>query len=65
MNNTFPHTYFLASALVLASGAMAMTTAILTGDHDAMAKVLDAYIDAFGAGMVALVGFAAHTSMTD
>jgi len=65
MNNSFPHTYFLASALVLASGAMAMTTAILSGDHDAMAKLLDVYIKAFAAGMVALIGFAAHTSMID
>jgi hypothetical protein len=63
MNNPFPHIYFLASALVLASGAMAMTAAVLSGDHDA--KLLDVYLKAFGAGMVALVGFAAHTGATD
>jgi len=60
MNNAFPHTYFMASALVLASGGFAMTAAILAGDYAAMDKLLNAYLEAFGAGMVTLVGFAVH-----
>jgi hypothetical protein len=65
MKQPFPHTYFLASALVLASGGMAMTTAVLSGDHDAMLKLLDTYIDAFGTGVLALVGFAVHAKLNE
>jgi ABC-type Na+ efflux pump permease subunit len=58
MNSIFPHTYFLACALVLASGGLAMTAAILAGDYAAMNKLLDVYLNVFAAGVVSLVGFA-------
>jgi hypothetical protein len=50
MNSPFPHTYFLASALVLAIGGLAMMAAIISGDHAAIDRLLDAYITAFSTG---------------
>jgi hypothetical protein len=60
MNSPFPHAYFLASALVLAIGGLAMMAAIISGDHAAIDRLLDAYIAAFGTGVVSLIGFAVH-----
>jgi hypothetical protein len=60
MNGPFPHTYFLASALVLAIGGLAVKAAIISGDHAAIDRLLDAYITAFSTSVVSLIGFAVH-----
>ena len=41
MNNPFPHiVYFLAAALVLAIGGLAMMAAVISGDHAAIDRLL-------------------------
>jgi hypothetical protein len=37
-----------------------MMAAIISGDHAAIDRLLDAYITAFSTGVVSLIGFAVH-----
>jgi hypothetical protein len=61
MHNAFPHNSYLAAALVLAAGGFALTIGIVSGESAAMTKLLDAFLQAFGAGMITLVAYAVHS----
>jgi hypothetical protein len=61
MPNKFPHNIYLAAALVLFAGACAMTIGIAYGEQTVMTKILEAFLQAFSVGVVALVGYAVHS----
>jgi hypothetical protein len=61
MRNTFPHNSYLAAALVLAAGGFALTVGVVSGDSASMTKLLEAFLQAFSVGVIALVGYAVHS----
>jgi hypothetical protein len=61
MRNTVPHNSYLAAALVLAAGGFALTVGVVSGDSAAMTKLLEAFLQAFSVGVIALVGYAVHS----
>jgi hypothetical protein len=65
MHKAFPHNSYLAAALVLAAGGFALTVGILSGDFAAMTKLLETFLQAFGVGAIALVGYAVHSKRED
>jgi hypothetical protein len=54
----FPHRLYLSTAVALASGGFAMTAAVISGDADAMQRLLNAYIWAYRIAVVGVVGVA-------
>jgi hypothetical protein len=55
MQNTFPHNSYLAAALVLAAGGLALTCTVISGDFADMPRLTNVFADMFRIGMVALV----------
>jgi hypothetical protein len=58
MQNAFPHNTYVAAALVLAAGGLAMTCSILSGDVADIRRLSDAFAEAFRIGTCALVCYA-------
>jgi hypothetical protein len=47
----------VAAALILAAGGFALTVGIISGDKAMMDRLLEAFLMAFSAGMVAIVAY--------
>jgi hypothetical protein len=65
MRNAFPHNIYLAAALILAAGGFALTIGIVSGESATMAKLVEAFLQAFSAGMVMLVAYAVHSKQEE